>query len=182
MLISSMIRTSSRALSFVLAFLVFCFIFIKSIFNTTLNEALDQAFINLGPIFLFLLLALIFITVYCWLKQIEFADEQNQRQVWTEAALQSADSISTLALTCTLLGISLGIGTLAEEQLTPETVQLVVKNLTKHFSLAFMTTVVGLPCSALLRSIVQITEAKFEAKNKYATEPQRERDYEIPTI
>ena len=45
-----------------------------------------------------------------------------------------------------------------------------------------MTTVVGLPCSALLRSIVQITEAKFEAKNKYATEPQRETDYEIPTI
>ena len=41
-----------------------------------------------------------------------------------------------------------------------------------------MTTVVGLPCSVLLRSIVQITEAKFEAK-QYATEPQRETDYEI---
>ena len=59
MLFSSMIRTSSRALSFVLAFLVFCFIFIKSIFNTNLNEALEQVFTNLGPIFLFLLLALI---------------------------------------------------------------------------------------------------------------------------
>ena len=29
---------------------------------------------------------------------------------------------------------------------------------------------------------IELHEFKFEAKNKYATEPQRETDYEIPTI
>ena len=167
--ISSMISTSSRALSFLLAFLVFCFICTTTIFNSNVNDALDQVLKTLGPIFVILLLGLIFVSIYCWLKQIEFAREQYKRQVWTEAALQSADSISTLALTCTLLGISLGIGTLAEEQLTPDTVQAIVKNLTNHFSLAFMTTVVGLPCSAIFRSLIQITEAKFETRNTHIT-------------
>ena len=81
-----------------------------------------------------------------------------------------------------MLGISLGIGTLAEEQLTPDTVQAVVKNLTKHFSLAFMTTVVGLPCSAILRSLIQITEAKFETENTHIAEQGRGKSYEIPTV
>ena len=180
--ISSIISTSSRALSFLLGLLGFAFISITIIFNSNINDALNQVLKTLGPIFLILLLGLVFVSIYCWLKQVEFAREQYKRQVWSEAALQSADSISTLALTCTLLGISLGIGTLAEEQLTPDTVQAVVKNLTKHFSLAFMTTVVGLPCSAILRSLIQITEAKFETQNTHIAEQGREKSYEIPTV
>ena len=180
--ISSIMSTSSRALSFLLALLVFGFISITIIFNSNINDALNQVLKTLGPIFLILLLGLVFVSIYCWLKQVEFAREQYKRQVWSEGALQSADSISTLALTCTLLGISLGIGTLAEEQLTPDTVQAVVKNLTKHFSFAFMTTVVGLPCSAILRSLIQITEAKFETQNTHIAEQGREKNYEIPTV
>jgi hypothetical protein len=68
--------------------------------------------------------------------------------------------VTTLALTFTLLGISLGIGTLAGQELTPETIQPVIRKMTANFSLAFMTTVVGLPISALLRSLIIVTHAR----------------------
>jgi len=40
----------------------------------------------------------------------------------------------------------------------------VVRDLTKHFSLAFMTTVVGLPVSAALRALIRVTEARLIAE------------------
>tara|TARA_B100000683_G_scaffold220295_1_gene217084 strand:- start:1019 stop:1255 length:237 start_codon:yes stop_codon:yes gene_type:complete len=71
--------------------------------------------------------------------------------------MQTANGVTTLALTFTLLGISLGIGGLAEQNLTPETVQTVIRDLTANFSLAFMTTVVGLPMSAILRALLVVS-------------------------
>jgi len=65
-----------------------------------------------------------------------------------------------LALTYTLLGISLGIGGLAEQTLTPDTVQEVIRSLTAKFSLAFLTTVIGLPTAALLRAILMVSYTK----------------------
>jgi hypothetical protein len=117
-----------------------------------------------GTAFLVLLAALIFATLFCWIRQSGLGHDGTRRRPWTEAALQASDGISTLALTFTLLGISLGIGTLAERALTPETVQLVVRDLTKHFSLAFMTTVVGLPVSAAFRALIRVTEARLVAE------------------
>mgnify|MGYP001380422721 CR=1 FL=1 len=117
-----------------------------------------------GSAFLTLLLALVFTTLFCWMRQTSLSNDQRRRHPWTEAAMQAADGVATLALTFTLLGISLGIGTLAERTLTPGTVQLVVRDLTKHFSLAFMTTVVGLPISAALRALIRVTEARFVAE------------------
>ena len=76
---------------------------------------------------------------------------------WNETGEHAANAVATLALTYTLLGISLGIGTLADQELTPQTIQPVIRGLTEHFSLAFMTTVVGLPTAAILRAIVAIT-------------------------
>lgn len=79
-----------------------------------------------------------------------------------EAGLQAANGISTLALTFTLLGISLGIGTLSEQPLTPSSVNSIIGELTKQFSMAFMTTVVGLPSSAILRAWVSLRYTKID--------------------
>lgn len=79
---------------------------------------------------------------------------------WLEVGVQAANGVTTLALTFTLLGISLGIGGLAGQPLTPETVQPIIRQLTADFSLAFMTTVVGLPVSAGLRAALLITHEK----------------------
>lgn len=79
-----------------------------------------------------------------------------------DAGLQAANGISTLALTFTLLGISLGIGTLSEQPLTPSSVNGIIGELTKQFSMAFMTTVVGLPSSAILRAWVSLRYSKID--------------------
>ena len=80
--------------------------------------------------------------------------------MWLEAGLQAANGITTLALTYTLLGISLGIGMLAERSLSPETVQGIVQDLTAQFSMAFLTTVIGLPLSAVLRTLLLVSHAR----------------------
>lgn len=80
------------------------------------------------------------------------------------AGLQASSGVATLALTFTLLGISLGIGELAEQELTPETVRIVIQGLTERFSLAFMTTVIGLPMAAVLRAILTVLAARSVAK------------------
>ncbi|WP_371195177.1 hypothetical protein [Glaciecola sp. SC05] len=84
--------------------------------------------------------------------------------LWSEVGLQAANGISTLALTFTLLGISLGIGSLANQPLTPDTVQAIIGQLTAQFSMAFMTTVVGLPTATLFRAIISIQCVKQQAQ------------------
>lgn len=113
-----------------------------------------------GAAYLLVLGVLIFATLFCWSQQKATSDP-SKRQVWTEAGLHAAGGVSTLALTFTLLGISLGIGTLADQELSPDTVQAIIGDLTRHFSMAFMTTVVGLPISAALQALVKITESKM---------------------
>lgn len=81
---------------------------------------------------------------------------------WFEVAQQSGNGISTLALTFTLLGISLGIGTISEQPLTPENVQLTISALTKQFSMAFMTTVVGLPAATVVRALSGIKYQRIQ--------------------
>lgn len=70
---------------------------------------------------------------------------------WRAVGLQAASGIATLALTFTLLGIGLGIATLSEARIAPDTVNAVIATLTERFALAFSTTVVGLPVAAILR-------------------------------
>ncbi len=93
------------------------------------------------------------------LKSVEDAN------YWHEVGQQVGNGISTLALTFTLLGISLGIGTLAEQPLTPENVQQLVSGLTKQFSMAFMTTVVGLPAATIVRALIGIKYQKVALNN-----------------
>ncbi|WP_057831419.1 hypothetical protein [Colwellia sp. TT2012] len=84
---------------------------------------------------------------------------------WQEVGQQAGNAIATLALTFTLLGISLGIGTLAEQPLNPENVQEIIASLTKQFSMAFMTTVIGLPTATVIRALISIKYQKIVAKS-----------------
>ena len=85
-----------------------------------------------------------------------------QTSAWSELGLQTANGISTLALTFTLFGISMGIGSLSEQPLSQENVESVISELTAQFSIAFMTTVVGLPTAALIRAVISVRVAKHE--------------------
>ncbi len=84
----------------------------------------------------------------------------NSYKVYLEAGMQAANGISTLALTYTLFGISLGIGALAQESLSPDNINRVISILTSQFSIAFMTTVIGLPTAAIVRAWIAILHAK----------------------
>lgn len=75
---------------------------------------------------------------------------------WLELGQQTAGGIATLSLTFTLLGISLGIGSLSDKTIDPTTIQKIIQELTQHFSTAFMTTVVGLPTANFLRALISL--------------------------
>jgi hypothetical protein len=114
----------------------------------------------LGVGFLVLLGLLIFVSAFSLVRMTARGVTKFDAAFWLEVGVQAANGVTTLALTFTLLGISLGIGGLAGQELTPQTVQPVIRDLTADFSLAFMTTVVGLPISAGLRAALLITHEK----------------------
>ncbi len=129
------------------------------------SEIIAWAVQVLGITFLALLSALILAALYGWVRLTRQGIPPEQRQAWQEAGLHAANGIATLGLTYTLFGISLGIGELAGQELTPATVQEVIRGLTERFSLAFMTTVIGLPASALLRALLSISGAWMAARD-----------------
>ena len=91
--------------------------------------------------------------------------ENRRRKFWFETGLQVSNLISTLALTYTLLGISLGIGELSSSKLDIDTINQTISKLTEQFSMAFMTSVIGLPLSGLLRSILIIIYEYFTVQS-----------------
>ena len=113
--------------------------------------------------FIALFLPLVCMSAYSITKLLKEVDLATKRY-WCEVAHQLANGISTLALTYTLLGISLGIGALSHQSLGPDTVDTVISELTGQFSMAFMTTVVGLPTSTLIRSLASVFLAKYIAQ------------------
>jgi len=129
------------------------------------SEIIAWATHVLGFTFLALLSALILIALYGWVRLTRHGMPPKYRQAWQEAGMHAANGIATLGLTYTLFGISLGIGELAGQELTPATVQEVIRGLTERFSLAFMTTVIGLPTSALLRALLSISGAWVAARD-----------------
>ena len=78
------------------------------------------------------------------------------KRFWFEFGLQVSSSISTVALTFTLFGISVGIGELSSSNLDISTINKTIERLTQQFSMAFMTSVIGLPVSSILKSILII--------------------------
>lgn len=115
----------------------------------------------LGWSFVALLGSLVFVALFAWNRMIsDHAGEVRDDDVWPAIGIQAANGVTTLALTYTLLGISLGIGSLTGQDLTPDTVQTVIRAMTANFSLAFMTSVIGLPVSAALRGLLIVTLAR----------------------
>jgi hypothetical protein len=131
--------------------------------------AVAWVFEVLGLPFLLLLASLVFAGLLCLLKLLatraisDGTKRDTQRIKWLQAGLQSCNGIATLALTFTLLGISLGIGRLSDGGLTPENINSVIADLTAHFSLAFMTSVIGLPLSAAMRTALIVGNASLMA-------------------
>jgi hypothetical protein len=137
--------------------------------SVSLPEIVDWGRKIFGVTFLAVAGGLVFVAVYSWTKILERPGDR----VWLEAGLQAANGITTLALTYTLLGISLGVGSLAENELSQDTVQTVIRDLTAQFSMAFLTTVVGLPTSAVLRTVLVVTHARSEQSRDLTTQGQK---------
>ena len=83
--------------------------------------------------------------------------EHGSKAVWFQIGVHAANGIATVALTFTLFGISAGINQLAAGELNIDSVNAVITGLTSQFSMAFLTSVVGLPLSALMRMVVVVT-------------------------
>jgi hypothetical protein len=150
------LEASSRALAFLLGGLVVVLAVAVISVSTDVGSIVVWTEKVFGITFIGLMTGLVLTSLFCWVK----STEGEYDSAWLEGGLQAAAGVTTLALTYTLLGISLGIGTLAEQTLNPETVQVVIRGLTERFSLAFMTTVVGLPIAALLRTLLMVTHAR----------------------
>jgi hypothetical protein len=159
----NMADSGSRALSYLLGAL--CIGLAAAVFATSMAPtAIAQWTLEVfGVSFVMLFSTLVFLSLFAWVRM---GQQEQARDFWLEVGLHGANGVSTLALTFTLLGISLGIGTLAEQELTPDTVQPIIRDLTKHFSLAFLTTVVGLPSAAILRAILSISHQRKGAEEE----------------
>lgn len=158
--ITRAVAHGSEAFSYFLGGLVIIAAIAAATLSVDVGAVTGWAGSVLGPTFLGLLAALVFTSLFAWIKIRRAGTSTSDRGLWYEIGLQAANGVTTLALTYTLLGIALGIGGLAHQDLTPETIQTVIRDLTGHFSLAFMTTVVGLPASAALRALLQITHTR----------------------
>ena len=170
--VGSGVDSGSRTLS------VFLGVVVLGLFAAAAATSLDAGDIMrwarqvFGVTFLVALSALVITALHCWMRRevpvaigvaIGAVVGAAVDATRFETGLQAANGIATLALTYTLLGISLGIGSLAGHDLGPETIQVVIGELTRHFSMAFMTTVVGLPASAVLRAMLMIKMRRIEA-------------------
>lgn len=158
--LSRNVAHGSQAASYLLGGLVLATAIAVTLLSRDVSAITGWALDVLGAGFLALLAGLIFATLFSLVRMNGAAGREADRVYWFAVGMQAANGVTTLALTFTLLGISLGIGSLAGQNLTPETVQSVIRDLTANFSLAFMTTVVGLPVSAGLRALLVISSKK----------------------
>ena len=148
------INQSSQAISLLLGTLIV----ILLIYVLTTNN--DPSFIFnwlisvLGNTFIVFLLFLSITSIICIINVCSV--EESKKKLWFESGLQLSNLIATIALTYTLLGISLGIGELSASKLDVGTINQTISRLTNQFSMAFMTSVIGLPLSGILRSILVI--------------------------
>ena len=148
------INQSSQAISLLLGTLIV----ILLIYVLTTNN--DPSFIFnwlisvLGNTFIVFLLFLSITSIICIINV--YSVEESKKKLWFESGLQLSNLIATIALTYTLLGISLGIGELSASKLDVGTINQTISRLTNQFSMAFMTSVIGLPLSGILRSILVI--------------------------
>ena len=155
--------SGSKSISLILGTAVLGAAVASSVMGLGLREIADWAREVFSVTFMVLLAAMLAGFAYCLVRLVERRKAGLNGDVWLEAAVHLAGGVATIALTYTLLGISLGIGTLAGQEVNAETVQSIIGALTSHFSLAFMTTVIGLPVSAALRAVIHITDVYLKS-------------------
>ena len=158
--VAEIFATGSQTASFLMGAVVLAAAGLAALWSLQIQDIASWAFDVLGAGFVGLLTLLVLATAYCLVQLRRVRDDAEAADFWLITGVQLAGGVATLALTYTLFGISLGIGSLAGQGLTPETVQAVIRDLTASFSLAFMTTVVGLPLSAVLRTTLVVVHGK----------------------
>ncbi len=157
--------SGSKALSWFLGAIVLTLAIAVLSTSAGIGEIMNWVHQAFGVTFLVLFSGLVLFTLYCWLCLQRSDQAPEARKVWLESSIHAANGVATLGLTYTLLGISLGIASLSEQPLTPDTVQDVIGQLTRHFSMAFLTSVVGVPAAAGLRAMVMVTESRIAARS-----------------
>ena len=162
------LNQSSQALSILLGSIILGLLFYVSITDNEPSYIFSWANSVLGTTFILIILFLTFGSIICALNIHN--SYLYKKKFWFETGLQLSNLISTIALTYTLLGISLGIGELSSSKLDVDTINQTISKLTEQFSMAFMTSVVGLPLSGVLRSILIICYEHIK-KNIYAHTP-----------
>ncbi len=158
--LADVIATGSQAASYLLGAAVLLAAGLAAVWSLQIQDIASWAFDVLGAGFVGVLTLLVLATAYCLVQLRRARHDGEAADFWLTTGVQLAGGVATLALTYTLFGISLGIGSLAGQGLTPETVQGVIRDLTASFSLAFMTTVVGLPLSVVLRTTLVVVHGK----------------------
>lgn len=158
--LADMFATGSQAASYFLGAVVLVAAGLAALWSLRIDDIAGWAFDVLGAGFIGLLTSLVLATVYCLVRLRQARGDDEIADFWFLTGAQLAGGVATLALTYTLFGISLGIGSLAGQGLTPDTVQGIIRELTASFSLAFMTTVIGLPLSAALRTILVVVHGR----------------------
>jgi len=161
---------SSQAASYVLGGLALCVATGVAMWSRDASEIASWSLAVLGPGFIALLAGLVLVSAFSLVRLVASTDRAEE-DFWVDVGVQAANGVMTLALTYTLLGISLGIGTLAGQELTPETVRGVIQDLTANFSRAFLTTVIGLPVSAALRAVLVVTHGRRRMAASAAIQP-----------
>ena len=145
---------SSQAISVFLGCILISLVFFVYLTENEPFEVFNMATSILGSTFILLISLLTFFSIICITNVITL--KLYEKKLWFETGIQLSNLISTIALTYTLLGISLGIGELSSSKLDVDTINETISKLTEQFSMAFMTSVVGLPLSGVLRSILII--------------------------
>jgi len=158
--LADVMAAGSQAASYLMGALVVAAAGAAAIWSLQISDIAGWAFDVLGAGFIGLLTLLVLATTYCLVQLRRARGDADAADFWLLTGVQLAGGVATLALTYTLFGISLGIGSLAGQGLTPETVQGIIRELTASFSLAFMTTVIGLPLSAALRTMLVIVHGR----------------------
>ncbi len=171
--LADVFAAGSQAASYVMGAAVLAAAGAAALWSLELGDIAGWAFDVLGAGFIALLTLLVLATAYCLVQLRGARNDADAADFWLVTGTQLAGGVATLALTYTLFGISLGIGSLAGQGLTPDTVQTIIQELTASFSLAFMTTVIGLPLSAALRTLLVVVHGKQRLQARPATVTQR---------
>ena len=173
------------ALSWFLGLIVIIFSLTTFTIGMAPAQILGWGLDMLGGTFLLLLSALVITTMFCCVRLVDSVSHvapDPVRQKWLQAGLQACNGIATLALTFTLLGISLGIGQLSNSSLTPDSIDKVIASLTDDFSMAFLTSVIGLPLSAILRTVLIVLNASLSLGRTPNTRPASSGDKPVTTL